>query len=133
MLAEVSCVGGETMTAEVEVRQEVATTFRRLVDAWRETRDPLSSRVNDLIENNAYQQIVALGWPAVPFILRELEQELASAEGPDFWFPALKLITGEDPAPANSRGRIEPMAEAWINWGKKKITEGKHVAGADLS
>ncbi len=121
------------MTVEIEVREETATEFRRLADAWRETRDPLSSRVNDLVENEAYQQIIALGWPAVPFILRELEQELKSAEGPDFWFPALKIITGEDPAPASSRGQLERMAEAWINWGKKRITEGEHVTGAALS
>ncbi len=121
------------MTAEIEVREETAAEFRRLADAWRETRNPLSSRVNDLIENDAYQQIVALGWPAVPFILRELEQELKSAEGPDFWFPALKIITGEDPVPASSRGQLERMAEAWINWGKRWTTEEKHVTGADLS
>ena len=108
------------MTVQIEAREVTATEFRRLADAWRRTRNSLSSRVSDLIESDAYQQIVALGWPAVSFILRELERELKSAEGPDFWFPALKIITGEDPVPANSRGQLERMAEAWLDWGAKK-------------
>lgn len=120
--------------AQIEAGEETAAEFHRLAAAWRKTRNSLSSRVNEVIANDSYQQIVALGWPAVPFIIRELEQELKSAEGPDFWFPALKIITGEDPVPASSRGQLERMAEAWLDWGNKKgYCRREHVTSANLS
>jgi hypothetical protein len=48
--------------------------FRRQADAWKAGRGP-SSIVADLIAHPAYQQIIAMGRPVVPLILRELEQQ----------------------------------------------------------
>jgi hypothetical protein len=62
----------------------------------------------------AYQRIIGLGTAAVPLILAELEKDL------DQWFWALKAITGEDPVPPESRGKMREMADAWLNWGRKK-------------
>jgi hypothetical protein len=61
----------------------------------------------------AYRAIVGLGKPVVPLLLAELERE------PDHWFIALHELTGAEPVPEEARGRIEEMAVAWIEWGRK--------------
>jgi hypothetical protein len=62
----------------------------------------------------AYRQIVSMGQPAVRLLLEELQRE------PNFWFTALRELTGENPVPAESAGKIKEMAGAWIDWGKAK-------------
>lgn len=54
-----------------------------------------------------------MGKPVVPLILRDLEKS------PDHWFWALRAITGEDPVKPEQRGRMQQMAQAWIQWGKE--------------
>jgi hypothetical protein len=61
----------------------------------------------------AYQQIIGLDSPALPLILLELRREL------DHWFWALKAITGQDPVPPESRGRVQKMTDAWLDWGRE--------------
>src|SRR3954447_12543922 len=58
----------------------------------------------------AYREIIALGEPVVPLLLRDLEVNGRH------WFAALKAITGEDPVPAADAGRVGRMAEAWLAW-----------------
>jgi hypothetical protein len=85
--------------------------FRALVDVWKAGRGP-SSFAADVNAHPAYQQIIALGKPVVPLILRELECQ------PDHWFAALRAITGENPVPAECRGDVRAMADAWLRWGR---------------
>lgn len=61
-----------------------------------------------------YQQIIGMGQAALPLILAELARE------PDHWFWALEAITQEDPVPAEARGKVPEMADAWLAWGKQK-------------
>jgi len=61
-----------------------------------------------------YQKIIGMGWDAVPLILEELQRE------PDQWFWALEAITDENPVPPEVAGKVRPMAEAWITWGKER-------------
>ena len=82
---------------------EVEARFRELVVAWKAGRGP-SSFAADLARHPAYQDIIALGPPTVPLLLRELERE------PDHWFTALRAITGANPVPPESRGRLAEMA-----------------------
>ncbi|MHC5730400.1 MAG: hypothetical protein ACYTXY_41090, partial [Nostoc sp.] len=60
----------------------------------------------------AYQRIIGMGQPVVPLIMRELERE------PDHWFWALNAITRVNPVKSEQRGRLQQMAQAWIEWGK---------------
>jgi hypothetical protein len=60
-----------------------------------------------------YQRIIGMGAPVVPLILEELRRE------PDQWFWALEAITGENPVPAGSAGKVREMAAAWLEWGKR--------------
>jgi hypothetical protein len=85
--------------------------FRELVAQWQAEVAPLSS-TTARVQHPAYRAIIALGPAVVPLLLRELEQR------PNHWFAALRSLTGADPVPPADRGRIGPMTEAWIPWGK---------------
>lgn len=87
--------------------------FRSLVKRWKNDTETDSSIVR-MIRHPAYQEIIGMGEPVVPLLLAELQRE------PDFWFAALQKITGADPVPKASAGRIDEMAKAWIDWGRDK-------------
>jgi hypothetical protein len=59
-----------------------------------------------------------MGPTVVPFILHELQRELREGE-PDDWFVALWAITGANPVPLESRGKMKEMAKAWLEWGSR--------------
>jgi hypothetical protein len=84
--------------------------FASLASAWRADTEFLSSSA-EMADHPAYREIIAMGEPAVPLILAELETR------PDFWFEALRQITGADPVPPAARGDVRAMAEAWLEWG----------------
>lgn len=91
---------------------ELDVRFRELADAWK--RDSVfSSSVQQIAMHPAYQKIVGMGPCAVGMILRDLQDQ------PDHWFWALHAITGENPVPEESQGKIDEMAKAWINWGRE--------------
>ena len=62
----------------------------------------------------AYQQIIGLGRPAVPLLLREVERKSGR------WFWALKSITQEELVPSDDRGKTKKIIAAWLEWGKQK-------------
>ncbi|MEL7353906.1 MAG: hypothetical protein AAFN38_20960 [Cyanobacteria bacterium J06560_5] len=87
--------------------------FNRLVQSvLSETRS--ESSTNRIAVHPAYQQIIGLGRPAVPLLLKEVERRSGR------WFWALKSITREDPVPAGDRGKTKKMIDAWLAWGKQK-------------
>jgi hypothetical protein len=65
-----------------------------------------------MADHPAYREIISMGKPVVPLILAELE------ERPDYWFAALRAITGEDPVPNEARGNVRAMTGAWLAWGR---------------
>jgi hypothetical protein len=85
--------------------------FAALTAKWK-AASGVSSSLTERFTHPAYQQIIAIGEPALPYILAELERD------PDWWFSALKKISGEDPVPASSRGRLAEMTKAWLDWGR---------------
>jgi type I restriction enzyme M protein len=89
-------------------------TFRDLMTEWKKTRGH-SSKIKDLAVNLAYRRIIGMGETAVPLILEEMRHH------PDQWTWALRAITGADPVPKESRGKLKEMAAAWLAWG---IAEG---------
>ena len=88
-------------------------TFERLADEWEHDR-PRGADIKQMTKHSAYQRIIAMGEPAVPWLLQRL------AEKPDHWFVALNAITGARPVPPESRGRIKEMTQAWLNWGRQQ-------------
>ena len=85
--------------------------LRDLIAQWRRETEHLSS-LKQMCLHPAYQRIIGLGLPAVPYLLRELEQ------APDHWFWALRAITDADPA--RDTDTFEDARQAWLTWGKEK-------------
>ena len=88
-------------------------TFEQLADEWERDR-PRGADIEQMTQHPAYQSIIGLGEPAVPWLLQRL------AERPGHWFVALNAITGARPVPPESRGRIKEMTQAWLNWGRQQ-------------
>jgi hypothetical protein len=85
--------------------------FTSLVAEWKDGRGHLS-KIRDLSSHPAYQQIIGMGPKVIPLLLREMEQR------PSHWDWALRSITGADPVPKQSMGKIKEMAAIWAQWGR---------------
>ncbi len=92
---------------------EAQKRFRELVKRWKEGAAHLSSTAR-MAKHPAHREIVQMGPAAVPLLLAELKRD------PDFWFAALREITGENPVPKESAGKLKDMARAWIEWGRER-------------
>ena len=92
---------------------ELARTFGELTAAWKEKAKYLSVTAQMALIPE-YQRIIGMGAAALPLILEELRRE------PDHWIWALRAITGEDPVPEESRGKMNEVAAAWIAWGQQQ-------------
>ena len=86
--------------------------FQYLASVWRNETAHLSN-LTEICNHPAYQSIIAMGRPILPLLLRELEVN------PNYWFSALRQITGENPVLPTMRGKLKEMALAWIEWGKR--------------
>jgi hypothetical protein len=93
--------------------ENVNERFRRLAAEWKKQARYLSNSAQ-MAMLKPYQRIIGMGWPAVPLILEELQRE------PDQWFWALEAITDENPIAAEVAGKVRLMAQAWIEWGKRR-------------
>lgn len=91
----------------------VESTFRALAQEWKDGCR-LTSSTSAMVAHPAYQAIIALGQPAVPLLLQELERE------PAHWFEALRAITGEDPVSRDDWGNIPAMTATWLAWGRSR-------------
>jgi hypothetical protein len=80
-----------------------------LLKEWDRLCDRGSS-VSDII-NDAYGQIVAVGWEAITLLLREVQKQRNQ------WFEALTWITGVDLSTSETRGNARALRAAWIKWG----------------
>jgi hypothetical protein len=91
----------------------VEERFQSLARNWQAETAHLSSFTKRIL-NPHYQQIIGMGPPVVPFLLRDLARE------PKDWFWALSSVTGENPVVARDEGDIVAMSKAWLNWGKQR-------------
>src|SRR5438552_16057230 len=97
-----------------EQRQTVERKFRNLLTQWTELT-AYRSNMGTLRRHAVYQELIELGEPALPLILRELEREPSVS-----WFGPLAAITCENPVPAELAGQVEAMTEAWLEWGRRQ-------------
>ena len=86
--------------------------FVELVEEWQKGTGGLSSP-RAIAGHPAYQQIIDMGAPAIPMILRELK------EHGGWWYPALRTLTGENPVPEEAKGQPPLNKEAWLKWGRR--------------
>lgn len=91
---------------------DVEAEFRRLAEWWNRETGVLSN-LNKMFAHPAYRQIVALGPPVIPVLLREMRDK------PDWWVGALHELTGANPVPKEHAGRLRDMAADWVAWGRQ--------------
>ena len=94
-------------------RLTTAERFHRLAAEWKEQARYLSD-TRRMAMLRPYQAIIGMGLPVVPLILAELRDD------PHHWFWALEAITDADPIPADVRGKVPRMREAWLSWGREQ-------------
>ncbi len=92
---------------------ELEQRFNVLSAQWKDDTGLMSS-VKRMVAHPAHQEIVRMGWDAVPLILCDLQ------EHPYHWFVALSAITHENPVPEEDVGYVNKMADAWLSWGRNK-------------
>jgi len=94
-------------------REAIEKQVLRLLELWRAETAYLSdsTRRNS---HPAYQEIIALGTVALPALFRDLEQTLDGHLA-----KALTTITAAHPVPAEDRGKIQLVAEAWLRWARE--------------
>lgn len=108
---EVQSAVGILTRMEDEPSFSLGSEFRRLVETWRQ-ETLFTSSIQQMAMHPAYQRIIGMGAPAIPLILRELQQN------PAHWFWALTAITGKNPA--EHAAAFEEAAEAWLSWGREQ-------------
>jgi hypothetical protein len=96
-----------------EQRQTVERQFHGLAIRWTELT-AYRSNMGGLRHHPVYQELIALGEPAVSLILRELERKPSVS-----WFGMLSAITGDDPVSPEQAGHVAAMADAWLGWGRQ--------------
>jgi hypothetical protein len=87
--------------------------FQSAAERW-STETGAHSSLTMRQKHPAYRELVAMGWNAVPLLLRALKDR------PDYWFPALREITGENPVTPERKGDYDKMSESWRQWGQNK-------------
>jgi hypothetical protein len=93
--------------------ESVEQRVSRLLRTWREQTAYLSSSTQ-ITGHAAYQELIALGRPALPFLFRDLEQT-----GDGHLAKALATLTGANPVLPDDRGQVRKVADAWLCWAKE--------------
>jgi len=94
----------------------ISQVFHSLAAKWQEETRFVSS-TNKMCSHPYYQQIIGLGEPVIPLLLKGLEQKTGR------WFWALQAISRENPVPMESQGKTKEMIAAWLHWGRTKGIE----------
>jgi hypothetical protein len=96
-------------TADLD--RERRKRFGELLAQWSAETAHVSS-ITDMVSHPAYRAIIELGMPAIGLILEQLRRE------PDFWFEALRQISGTDPVRREDAGDLVRMTQSWLDWGE---------------
>jgi hypothetical protein len=97
----------------IQPQTDLEQTFQELTRQWQEETAHLSSQTQ-MAMHPAYQRIIGLGPAALPLIFRELERR------PNFWFWALRALTGENPVRPDDVGKVRKMAKAWLAFARER-------------
>jgi hypothetical protein len=88
--------------------QAVRERFDELFADW-QARTTFVSALDDLIYDESFQRIIALGPQAIPLALEQLPTH------PVPWFYALKILADADPASGVTD--VDEAVQAWLEWG----------------
>ncbi len=88
--------------------------FQQLLEAWHRATDHHSS-LTIIRSHPTFQELIALGEPAIPLMLRALADpfnfELTTA---------LQTITGADATTAEPPADRDGIVKSWLRWGRQK-------------
>jgi hypothetical protein len=111
----ISHEGGDYFTADQ--LQDSATTLQTVFDGlakqWKSLQGP-SSTIGRLAMHPVHLDILKLGQPVIPLILRDLERQ------PCHWYVTLRSLVGSSPVPPEHAGDTAKMREAWLQWGRER-------------
>lgn len=110
-------------SATLAMERETEKWFRAWASQWVRETAHLSS-ISSRTTHPAFKKITDLGEAALPMLIGELEHR------PDFWFPALRAVAGEDPVTDHMRGKFDEMRKAWLDWAKRKHIRSRDVRAA---
>ncbi len=102
---------GRNPTLRLSDAEAIKRTLAKLASAWKKGT-AYHSAMSQMKLHPAYHQILAYRFAAVPLILSRMQR------GEGRWFDALETITGENPVPAERRGDVRAMIDAWLHWGR---------------
>ena len=86
--------------------------FQALTQQWQRATAAYSLASQKAM-HPAYLQIIAMGKPVIPLILKELGQKGGH------WYIALESLNeGESPVSRADSGNIRKMKQAWLDWGR---------------
>jgi hypothetical protein len=85
----------------------------RLLGTWRD-QTTYESSTTRLTGHPAYQELIAAGPAALPYLFRDLRQT-----GDGHLSMALATLTGVDPVPPEDRGHVRKVADAWLGWARE--------------
>ena len=91
----------------------LVTSFAELANRWHDETDHLSSP-SSITESDTYLKIISMGEVVIPLILQDLQERGGN------WYRALRILSDADPVPAEVRGEVPKMKEAWLSWGLDK-------------
>jgi hypothetical protein len=83
--------------------------FYSFKNEWRR-QTLFSSSLNEMVDVLPMQQIIGMGFAAVPLIIEDIKVD------PGFLYLALPQIFGVDPIPDCLNGDPFAICEAWIEW-----------------
>lgn len=110
---EIESKGLEALSRSTHAQSdELAREFSELTIRWKQETSHCS-RTDQIAKHPAYRAIIAMGEPAIPLILEDLDRSGGH------WFQALREITKANPVPASSRGKVGDVRKAWLNWGRE--------------
>ena len=90
----------------------IVARFRKRSLEWHTETDGLSA-LEDVITHPAYLNIIGIGEPAIPLILKEMQEHGGR------WQTALEAITEHNPVTPENVGFARKTKEAWLKWGRK--------------
>ncbi|MBI2449939.1 MAG: hypothetical protein HYV47_00210 [Candidatus Nealsonbacteria bacterium] len=93
--------------------EKLEKRFVELANQWHKETDFLSSP-SRITDNDNYLKIISMGQGVIPFILKDLRERGGS------WYRALRILSGDDPVPAEARGDVEQMKQSWLRWGRER-------------
>lgn len=87
--------------------------FSKLAGRW-ESETAHTSSTHDMVMHQCYLSILTLGKHVVPLILERMKRQ------PNYWFLALRTLTGNNPVPTEASGDLQAMTDRWLDWGRQK-------------